>query len=122
MPDSDFTTLKRNSYAAKRAASQGAGITLCNVSGAYCADFECAQKCKEILGPEIHGIPGYSEHGYPGYRIPIYEAYSTIQKLSHHCSVALIEHAPGQTGTRAVSFGVQGGEEGCCETNGVGEP
>lgn len=90
-----YLDTKLKGYNAQRAASQGASITLVARCGEYSALFECAKRCKEILGDK-----GYSNLGeldalesIPCFSIPLQEIQTALQKLSARYSVALMEYS-----------------------------
>lgn len=86
----------RRSYRAQRGVSQGAAITLVSRSGGYTASFECATRCSQILGTR-HFMETDNV-----FTIPTEDLHRAITKLSEAFSVALVDTASDENGTRFV--------------------
>lgn len=87
----------RRTYAAQRGVSQGASITLAAVSGGFCARYECAEKCAEVLDNRQ-----FSTAGFPTFFIPMEDAHKSITKLAETFSVALVDTVTDEQGSRFV--------------------
>lgn len=92
----------RSTYRAQRGISQGAGITLVSRSGGYGASFECATRCSQILGNRSFQDYGEKPESIPVFTIPTEELHRSIMKLSETFSVALVDLASDETGSRFV--------------------
>lgn len=86
-----YLETRKASYAAQRAASQGAGITLVSHAGEYVASFDCARHCAEVLGSRNEWVESTILGSTPIhlYCIPLAEMHSALLKLSARFSVAL---------------------------------
>lgn len=92
----------RRSYRAQRGVSQGAAITLVSRSGGYTASFECAIRCSQILG--TRNLTDRADNGerMPVLKISTEDLHRAITKLSEAFSVALVDTASDENGTRFV--------------------
>lgn len=97
MSTSLLTQEMRRTYAAQRGVSRGAHITLAAVSGGFCARYECAEKCAEVLDNRQ-----FSTAGFPTFFIPMEVAHKSITKLAETFSVALVDTVTDEQGSRFV--------------------
>lgn len=95
-------TEMRSAYRAQRGVSQGAGITLVSRSGGYSAFFECATRCSQILGNRQLENRGSDSEPIQVYTIPTEDLHRSITKLSEMFSVALVDLATDENGSRFV--------------------
>lgn len=92
----------RSAYRAQRGVSQGAGITLVSRSGGFSAFFECATRCSQLLGNRQLENRGSDSESIPVFTIPTQDLHRAITKLSETISVALVDLATDETGSRFV--------------------
>lgn len=92
----------RSAYRAQRGVSQGAGITLVSRSCGFSAFFESATRCSQLLGNRQLENRGTDAEKLLVFTIPTEDLHRSITKLSEMFSVALVDLATDENGSRFV--------------------